>query len=136
MRGSPLLQTLALTVFLAIVGIPVWSLTRPQVRVVPPGSIPSGQGTRSVDLLVTASVPVEISLACEGKMVWKTPRAGQRFEQVLELPASSQELVVTARWAGAVSAQAVRLEFAHDGEMLADATVWGQTEAREVVTLP
>lgn len=135
MRGSPLLHALFLAAALALAGIPVWSLTRPHVHAVNTKPGPAKTGRQAVELSVTSTASARITLTSEGRAVWQSGEAGTHFEQTLDLPATGSELVATVRWA-TDQQQAARFQFSHDGETLADATLWGDAETTDVISLP
>lgn len=135
MRGSPLLHALFLAGALALAGIPVWSLTRPHEHAAEPRVESKPTTLRSVDLSVTSTAPAQITLKDAGKSVWQSAAAGTQFEQTLELPATGSELVATVTWPDG-EIHAARFQFSHDGETLADVTLWGGTETTDVITVP
>ena len=139
MRGSPLFFALIITIVLGLAGIPVWMLTRPHehpAQVKAPDSAAST--TRPVDLTVTSTADAEIEIRHAGAVVWRGASTGKNLTASLTLPktASGLELVTRVRWGATETPQAVRFQFSHDGETLADATLWGTTQAEDVIALP
>lgn len=135
MRGSPLLHALFLAIALALAGIPVWSLTRPRAHAVERKIEAAPAERQSVELAVTSTTPAEIVLSMEGTVVWQSGAAGTQFEHTLDLPVSGSELVATVKWTDGQT-HAARFQFSHDGETLADATLWGNLETTNVISVP
>lgn len=135
MRGSPLLHAVLLAAVLALAGIPVWSLTRPHVHAVESKAGPADTARQAVDLAITTTAPARITLSLEGRVVWQNGIAGSRFEETLDLPTTGAELVATVEWTGGEN-HAARFEFVHDGEKLAETTLWGDAETTDVIPLP
>ncbi len=135
MRGSPLLHALFLAIALALAGIPIWSLTRPHAHAVEAKAGIAKTGRHAVELAVTSTAPAQITLSSEGKVVWQSGAAATQFEQTLDLPVSGGELVAAVQWAGGQD-HAARFQFSHDGETLADATLWGGAETAGVIPVP
>jgi hypothetical protein len=133
MRGSPLLQALLLAVVLALAGIPVWSLTRPHAHAEPARSSKTEPGMTAADLIVTSTAEAEVELALSGTTIWQGRPAAPRFEAALSLPPDA-ELVARVRWARS-GTSAARFQVSRDGEQLADVTLWGDTEATDVLSV-
>lgn len=133
MRGSPLVQALILVAALALAGIPVWSLTRPEEKTPARVIRKAGSDRRTVELTVNSTTPAEASLTHEGKIVWQ----GAAAEGVpLELPAGAVELVAVVRWNSQPGSHAIRFQVSQDGDAIADVSLWGEAETTDVITLP
>ncbi len=135
MRGSPLLHALFLAVALALAGIPVWSLTRPHSYAVETKAEAKPAERLAVDLTVTSTAPAQVVLSAAGQMLWQSGAAATRFEQALDLPAAGCELVAKVTWSDGAD-HAARFQISQDGETLADATLWGESETTDVIVLP
>jgi hypothetical protein len=132
MRGSPLLSTLLLALLLGLTGIPVWSLTRPEIRHATPTPAAGPVSNRPLEITVTTSAPAEVALQLSGSTIWDNRTASE----TLAIPAEATDLVATVRWPGATTPQAARLVFSRDGETVLDTTLWGEAKTTEAVTLP
>jgi len=133
MRGSPLLQALLLAVVLALAGVPVWSLTRPHEHVEPAQPKATAADSTNRELAVTSTAEAEVELSLSGTVIWRGQPAAKRFETTISLPPDA-ELVASVRWTKE-GTNAVRLQVSSDGEIQTDTTLWGDTEANDVLSL-
>lgn len=131
MRGSPLLQAFMLAFAIMLAGIPVWSLTRPRNHEEPARAQTREPSAMPGDLIVTSTSEAEVELSLSGSTIWRGQPAGVRFETTLSLPPEA-ELVASVRWKRS-GTNAARFEISHDGENRADITIWGDTEATDVL---
>jgi hypothetical protein len=131
MRGSPLIQALILAIVLALAGVPVWSLTRPHEHVEPAKPKSAEPAAVARDVVVTSTSEAEVEISLSGTVVWRGQPAAKQFETTLTLPPDA-EIVASTRWTQG-GTNAARFQISHDGETLTDATLWGDTEASDVL---
>jgi len=133
MRGSPLLQALLLAVVLALAGVPVWSLTRPHEHFEPAQPKAHSADSTNRELSVTSTAEAEVELSLSGTVIWRGQPAAKLFETTISLPPDA-ELVASVRWTKG-GTNAVRFLVSSDGEIQTDTTLWGDTEANDVLSL-
>ncbi|MFZ4597111.1 MAG: hypothetical protein ACOYNN_00560 [Terrimicrobiaceae bacterium] len=131
MRGSPIFRLAVAAFFLVLAGIPIWHLTRPVVASAAVPDAAPDDGTREV-VLKLSSVPTAQSLTV--LLLGKPISLGG--DGVIRLPREATDLVVKGQWADAEGSCAVRVLARQDSLDLLDATLWGQGEIEDVVTIP
>lgn len=136
MRGSPLIQTLAITLLLAAAGFPVWSLTREKPHAAQPAPGAAKPAGRSIALEITSSAPAAVEIRLAGMLVASSSEPATRQEYHFSAPAGTADLVLTARWENSGSPNAIRLNARQEGDSVADATFWGETGVEDVLTIP
>jgi hypothetical protein len=109
MRGSPLLRTVVLLLFLAAAGVGLRQLTGQHAvaaaRVTPPGPAPApaapAAGRHSVPFeLVLSGVPAAIRLAdADGTALYESTAPAVRQAGALPLPAGETTVFLEVRWA-------------------------------------
>jgi hypothetical protein len=137
-RGFPLLRLFLVASGLALLGVPVWLLTRPAPPVAAAASVPIEPEKKAVyEILLTASSPARLAVRAANKpSVESTGR-------VVSLPASftmntaaPEDLAVFGNFDPAAGNCALRVEVRLAGKTLADSTFWGTGLVEDVVTIP
>lgn len=136
MRGHPLIQALILLVLFAAVGLPIWSLTQEKVRVAKPVAAAPPKAGRSIRLEITTNSPAAVEIRLAGKVVAVSSQPERKQRYHFSIPAGAADLVVTARWQNTDSPNAIRLNALLDGDSLAVATFWGDSQVEDVLTIP
>lgn len=139
MRGSPLIQSLAVFAFILALGFPLWRLTHEAESVSPvPPAAPALQAAdaKKVHLHLTfLPPPEEFQVSSLGSPVWKETSPPQEIERELEIsfPKEGVDLEFQIKWpAGKRCAARVELT-APDGRTL-DQSIWGEGDTDQVLT--
>jgi len=138
MRGTPWIRFLLMAAALALAGVPIWLLTRPDEPSVPAAPVVHSQpAERELTLAIdTAPAAQSIGASYLGRELIPPTHTGGSFSGPISLPAgSAADLVVTARWTG-TQAAALRVRASNEGGPLAEASFWGADEVQEVFTIP
>ena len=134
MRGSPLLRFLAIGIFLALAGIPIWSLTHREETVVEVPSPPES-GNHEVEIVVTSTREAAVTVSYAGKTVLESPVPVTSLRSGVSLPEAGADLIITASWSEATTPNAIRLTAECGGEPVGDTTFWGETSVEDVFTI-
>jgi hypothetical protein len=134
MRGSPILRFLAIGAFLALAGIPIWSLTHREEPEASHSETPDA-GTHEVEISVTSAREAMVTLSYAGTVVLQSRAPSTTLTGQLALPAEGADLVVHASWQDTSAPNAVRVTAKCDGAALGDATFWGESSAEDVLTV-
>ncbi len=136
MRGSPILRLILTAVFLALAGLPVWSLTRPKAEIVQPSpALPAD--TADFRLVVTTSSPATVRVSQLGRVSVASDAPGTHFEGRLVMDREHpDDLVIEASWRDAATPQALRIEVKEGDTVLFEQTLWGREALEDAVTLP
>jgi len=134
MRGSPILRFLAIGAFLALAGIPIWSLTH---REKPPAALSAApqSGNHEVEISVTSSREAMVTLSYAGQTVLQSPGPTATLSGRVTLPVDGADLIVHASWQDTSAPNAVRVTARCDGAPLGDATFWGESSVEDVLTI-
>lgn len=136
MRGSPIVRLVLTAVFLALAGLPVWSLTRPKAEAVHTPAVPVAD-TTDFRLVVTTSSPATVRVSQLGRVVVASDTPGTHFEGRLVMDRTHpDDIVVEASWRDASTPQALRLEVQEGDKALFEQTLWGREAVEDAVTLP
>lgn len=137
MRGFPLFRLALVAVALALLGIPVWSLTRekPAAPVVVAEVVPEKRANFEITLV--SSAPAALRVMSANQPTRSSENAVSRFETSFEMNAAQPEdLAVFADFSDKTSPHAVRAEVRSGGRVLADSTFWGTGVVEDVVEIP
>lgn len=137
MRGFPLLRLLLAGAALALLGVPVWMLTREK----PPAAAPSPRTvpdrTVPFQVVLTASSPAVLRALAANQPAASSAQPVPRFETAFEMNAAQPEdLAVFADFTDKSAPHAVRVEVRAEGKILADRTFWGHGLVEDVVEIP
>lgn len=134
MRGSPLRQLLGVSLVVVLLGVAVWSLTRPSqpAPAAAPAPAPVSEMV-AVELVLTTTGPATVEFS-----PWSEGPARQeitdRLSQTARLPAGQRtEMTFRVQWPDQTRPQALRAEIRWDGETIADRTFWGTGSAEDVL---
>jgi len=140
MRGWPHVRLGIICLFLLVIGIPVYSLTRPHVpREQPTPPTPSSQHETRTEIAVEIEsiLPLDsFSMHLHGKPLLDLTRPETTWSGHLPLPKSREplEIVTRAVWQSE-SRNAVRISIAlQDGTVTQ--TFWGNEEIADIFELP
>ena len=137
MRGSPLLRLYLVAAALALLGVPVWLLTRPAPSAPPPVFAPiEPQNMAVYDVLLTASAPARLAVRVTNQpSVESTGPATSLSASFTMDAAEPEDLAVFANFHPAAVNSALRVEVRLAGRTLADSTFWGNELVEDVVTI-
>lgn len=138
MRGFPLLRLALVAVALALLAIPVWSLTRAKPEVAKPAAstdaVPEKKRTYLVSL--TASSPATLRVMAANQPTALSEGATNFFEARFVMDANQPEdLAVFAEFADKSSPHALRVRVSVGDTELADTTLWGTGQIEDVVEI-
>lgn len=131
-----MIRVLLVAAFLALAGVPVWVLTGRETTVLATASPRTGAKSEAVDVELSATRPALVTVSVAGKEIAAGPLGDAGIRATINIPEGSRaDLVVTAKWEETASQNALRVVARHDGETLADSTLWGEGEVKDVVTV-
>ena len=138
MRGFPLLRLFLVTAGLALLGVPVWLLTRPAPSVPPPASAPIEPEKIAVyEVLLTSSAPARLAVRVADKPSVESAGPATSLSASFTMNAAEPEdLAVFGNFDPAAGNSALRVEVCLEGKTLADSTFWGTGLVEDVVTIP
>jgi hypothetical protein len=143
MRGSPVLR--AVLVFLALLALApvIWSITRkseqreePSKALAPtPNAVPV---SKIEGRWTFTTAPLRVAVKHLGSEIWSksSPGVGVEFSGTMPWPKEGVELQVRVEWPQGTETAAGRLRLVAPDGTEYDRTVWGGTEAEEVLTFP
>ncbi len=134
MRGSPFLRFLAIGAFLALAGLPIWSLTHREEPEMPVPTVEPA-GNHEVELTVTSTREAMITLSYAGKSVLQSRAPSSLLAGRAALPVEGADVIIKASWQDTSTPNAVRVTATCDGAPLADATFWGDGSVEDVVVV-
>jgi hypothetical protein len=138
-RGSPLLRALFAFCLIALLGWPLWHLTRP-VEVA--ASLPVAFSTseaKAIGLQLTFTVvPKSFAVRHLEKDVWmeNTPQASNEREVSLVFPEKGVDLVFHIEWPVDAPLAAARVRLTDPAGDIHEKSVWGRGSVDEVLTFP
>jgi hypothetical protein len=134
MRNPPLAAVCAIIVLLGITGVAIANLTKPRPTPALPAASESGKKVVTVTVEATSTSPAAFRIENNGKVVLETPPETPRVSREISVEAgTSVELVATIKWSHTESENAARVKITHDGDDLADQSIWGAETATEVI---
>lgn len=138
MRGFPLLRLFLVAASLALLGVPVWLLTRPAPSAPPPTSSPIEAGKTTVfEVLLTASAPARLAVRAANQPSVESAGPATSLPASFTMNAAAPEdLAVFGNFDPATGNSAIRVEVRLAGKTLADSTLWGTGLVEDVVTIP
>jgi hypothetical protein len=137
MQGFPLLRLLLVGAALALLGIPVWMLTRerPTAAAPPPQIILEKTGTFHV--VLTTSTPAVLRMMAANQPTATSGQPVMRFETDFKMNASEPEdIALFADFTDKTHPHAVRAEVSIGEKILTDSTFWGTGLVEDVVEIP
>lgn len=138
MRGFPLLRLFLVATGLALLGVPVWILTRPAPSAPTPASVPvEPEKTSIYEVLLTASAPARLAVRAANQPTVESAGSVTSLTASLTMnSASPEDIAVFGNFDPAAGNSALRAEVRLSGRTLADATFWGTGPVEDVVTIP
>ena len=140
MRGSPLLRALLAFCIIALLGIPLWQLTRPEVVVAAPAPPPAKEElAKAIHLHLTfTTVPKKVVVSNLDKVVWEVtaPEADLEHDVSMAYPAEGVDLQFHIEWPEDGLLSAMRVQLTDPAGDTHDKSVWGKGVDDEVVTFP
>ena len=138
MRGFPLLRLFLVAAGLALLGVPVWLLTRPVPSVPLPASSPvEPKKMVAYDVLLTASAPARLIVRVANQPSIESAGPVTSLSASFTMNAAEPEdLAVFGNFDPAAGNAALRLEVRLAGRTIADSTFWGTGLVEDVVTIP
>ena len=140
MRGSPLLRALLAFIIIALMGIPLWQLTRPEVVVAAPASqAPKPEVAKAIHLHLTfTAVPQKFTISNLDKVIWEatTPEADMEHDVSIAYPAEGVDLQFHIEWPEGGPLSAMRVQLTDPAGDMHEKSIWGKGVTDEVVTFP
>ncbi len=134
MRNPPLAALCAIIVLLGVTGFAIANLTKPRPAPALPAASESGKKVVTVTVEATSTSPAAFRIENNGKVVLETPPETPRVSREISVEAgTSVELVATIKWSHTEAENAARVKITHDGDDLADQSIWGAETATEVI---
>jgi len=137
MRGFPLLRVLFLAGALALMGLPVWKITRPAPVAL--AGLPAGEENpkSSFDITLTSSTPAKFSIVAGGKKAAATESMTTSWKISLPMDAEKpDDLIVHGEASPNTKTLALRIQVDNNGKKLTDTTLWGTNSVEDVVAIP
>lgn len=134
MRGSPLLYALLAFIGIALLGFPVYSLTRPHPVLEVPA--PSHEPVKVPLEFAFTTEPKSVRVKHLGKVVWSADAPGTHTEAefALEWPMEGVDLLVEITWPENAPLAAARLTLTDPQKEEQTRSIWGEGSASEVLT--
>ncbi len=137
MRGFPLLRLLLAGAALALLGAPVWMLTREKPRASAPSPQTVPDRTAAFHVVLATTTPAVLRAMAANQPTASSEQPVLRFETAFEMNAAQPEdLAVFADFTDKSTPHALRVEVRVDGNILADPTFWGTGLVEDVVEIP
>ena len=141
MRGSPLARALLAFFAIALLGWPLWRLTRAQeTDAAPPPPKPAAHAIKkAIGLHLTfTTVPKSFSVRHLEEVVWTTtaPEADMQHDVSLDYPDEGVDLQFHIEWPDEGPPAAMRVQLTDPAGDTHDKSVWGKGSVDEVVTFP
>jgi hypothetical protein len=141
MHGSPLLRTIAVTLLLLLMGIPMWRMTHEQAAasVVPTVAAPA-QTQSIVHLAVAfAAKPSRFTISYLGQPIWDSSNVSDLTAQkdvAMIYPKEGVDLEYSVTWPPGTQICAARLSVAANDAEPVEKTLWGSGQIDDVLTFP
>jgi hypothetical protein len=137
-RGFPLLRLFLVAAGLALLGVPVWLLTRPAPSAPPPASAPIEHEKMAVyEVLLTSSAPARLAVRVANQPSVESAGPATSLSASFSMNAAEPEdLAVFGNFDPSAGNCALRVEVRIAGKTLADSTFWGTGLVEDVVTIP
>ena len=140
MRGSPLARALLAFFVIALLGWPLWQLTRSDEAVAAPAPKAAvATIKKAIRLHLTfTTVPKSVTVEHLGEEVWKVTAAEADMEKEfpLDYPAEGVDLQFHIEWPEDAPLAAMRVRLTDPAGDTHDKSVWGKGAVDEVVTFP
>lgn len=140
MRGSPLVRALLAFFVIALLGIPLWRLTRPEevIAAVAP-KVVAPVAVKAIHLHLTfTAVPKKFTVSNLDKVVWEaaTPEAEMEQDVSMAYPPEGVDLQFHIEWPEDGPLSAMRVQLTDPAGDTHEKSVWGKGVDDEVVTFP
>ena len=139
MRGSPLVRALLAFLVIALLGWPLWQLTRPEANAAPAPQVAAPTIKKAIHLHLTfTAVPKSFIVRHLDGEVWKAtaPEADMEKDVSLDYPAEGVDLQFHVEWPEDGPLAALRVQLTDPAGDTHEKSVWGKGIADEVVTFP
>lgn len=138
MRGFPLLRLFLVATGLALLGAPVWLLTRTAPSAPPPVSAPIEPEKMAVyEVLLTASAPAHLAVRIANQPSAESTGPATSLSASFTMNAAQPEdVAVFANFDPARGNCALRVEVRVAGKTISDSTFWGTELVEDVVAIP
>ncbi len=139
MRGSPLVRALLAFFVIALLGWPLWQLTRPEADAAPAPQAPPPTVQKAIHLHLTfTAVPKNLVVRHLDGEVWKAaaPEADMEKDISLDYPAEGVDLQFHLEWPEDGPMAAMRVQLTDPAGDTHEKSVWGKGIVDEVVTFP
>ncbi len=134
MEGRPWLRIILIFAGFAMLGLPVWSMTRPRM-VIAQEAAPESENRQTLRIAATFSQePKAFELSYLGKPLEKI--AGNEYAWQGEVPPEGIDLLAKAEWNELKGPAAVRIQVYAGESPLTDQTYWTEDELVETVSIP
>ena len=137
MRGFPLLRVLFLAGALALMGLPVWKITRPTPVALAGLPAEEENPKSSFDITLTSSTPAKFSIVAGGKKSGASSSLATSWKISLSMDAKKpDDLIVHGEASPDTKNLALRIQIENNGKKLKDTTLWGTNSVEDVVAIP
>ena len=138
MEGRPWLRILFILVGFALLGWPVWSITRPGQIAVPAEESPAGLAQPLHVEVSFAEPPTSFNLEDLGTPICSgtAPKRDFSCDWEVALPGEGVDLFVSASWPADATKTAVRVQVSQGELTLADQTFWTEGDLAETISVP
>lgn len=139
MRGSPLARALLAFFIIALLGWPLWQLTRPEANVSTLPALAPAAAMKAIGLHLTfTSVPKAFTIKHLEGEIWKesAPQAEMEKSVTLDYPPEGVDLQFHVEWPGDGPVNAVRIQLTDPAGDAHEKSLWGKGTVDDVVTFP
>ena len=139
MRGSPLGRALLAFVAIALLGWPLWQLTRPEAAAAAPAKPARASIKKAIGLHLTfTTVPKAFIVRHLDEDVWKetAPQADMEKTISLDYPPEGIDLQFHIQWPDDVPVAAMRAQLTDPAGDSHDKSIWGKGMLDDVLTFP
>ncbi len=143
MRGLPWLRLLLIVAVFAVMGVPVWRLTRPVAAAVAPAAVTSDSpvaagGPFEIEVTFVGPPPTHFQLKQAGQTVLQGDGPGTNFrgQWTASLPKEGTDLTFEAQWPPDAPPAAARVSVSFPSGESVVKVFWARPSLVEIVTLP
>jgi len=122
---------------LALAGVPVWLLTRPDAPPVEAPVLRPVAKREALKVRFTSSAPALIKVSLPDRTLIDTQEAISFADADWEAdPSAPDDLLIHVEWQNTSTPQALRVEILRESEVVKEQTFWGEGTIEDVVTPP
>jgi hypothetical protein len=139
MRGSPLARALLAFIVIALLGWPLWQLTRPEAAAAPLPKPATASTKKAISLHLTfTTVPKSLSVRHLDEEIWKeaAPQADMEKKITLDYPDEGIDLQFHIEWPDDAPVAAMRAQLTDPAGDTHDKSLWGKGTVDDVLTFP